>query len=140
MHITLYESGSEVVQSCLTLCDSLPGSSSIRGISQARILVWGASGEPVISSPGDLPDPGIELRSPALQADFFPTELQGKPNSLAYAQDHPKLGHGFPTSHLSLAKGYCIDDGGSRWRTVNPLALLASARGLGRTWAECGYL
>ena len=30
-------------------------------------------------SPGDLPDPGIEPRSPALQADSLPTELQGKP-------------------------------------------------------------
>ena len=29
-------------------------------------------------SPGDLPHPGIEPRSPALQADFLPTELQGK--------------------------------------------------------------
>ena len=30
-------------------------------------------------SPGDLPDPGIEPRPLALQADSFPTELQGKP-------------------------------------------------------------
>ena len=30
-------------------------------------------------SPGDLPDPGIEPRSPALQADSLPTELPGKP-------------------------------------------------------------
>ena len=29
-------------------------------------------------SPGDLPDPGIEPRSPALQANSLPTELQGK--------------------------------------------------------------
>jgi len=29
-------------------------------------------------SPGDLPNPGIEPRSPALQADSLPTELQGK--------------------------------------------------------------
>ena len=28
-------------------------------------------------SPGDLPDPGIKPRSPALQADSFPIELQG---------------------------------------------------------------
>ena len=28
--------------------------------------------------PGDLPDPEIEPRSPALQADSLPTELQGK--------------------------------------------------------------
>ena len=29
-------------------------------------------------SPGDLPNPGIEPRSPALQANSLPTELQGK--------------------------------------------------------------
>ena len=29
--------------------------------------------------PGDVPDPGIETRSPALQADSLPTELGGKP-------------------------------------------------------------
>ena len=55
---------SEVAQSCPTLCDpmdsSLPGS-SVHGILQARILEWGA-----ISSPGDLPDPGVEPGSPAL--------------------------------------------------------------------------
>ena len=28
-------------------------------------------------SPGDLPDPGIELGSPALQADFLPSEPPG---------------------------------------------------------------
>ena len=32
-------------------------------------------------SPGDLPNPGTELRSPALQADSLPTEPQGKPKS-----------------------------------------------------------
>ena len=30
-------------------------------------------------SPGDLPNPGIKSWVPALQADSFPTELQGKP-------------------------------------------------------------
>ena len=29
-------------------------------------------------SPGDLPNPGTEPRSPTLQADSLPTELQGK--------------------------------------------------------------
>ena len=33
-----------------------------------------------LPSPGDLPDPGIEPRSLALQADSLPTELCGKPN------------------------------------------------------------
>ena len=31
-------------------------------------------------SPGDLPDPGIEPRSPALQAAALPFEPPGKPN------------------------------------------------------------
>ena len=30
-------------------------------------------------SPGDLPNPGIEPRSPTLEADGLPTELPGKP-------------------------------------------------------------
>ena len=44
---------------------SLPGF-SVYWIFQARILEW-----VVIPSPGDLPNPGIEPRSPALQADFI---------------------------------------------------------------------
>ena len=32
-----------------------------------------------IPSPVDFPGPGIELGSPALQADSLPTELPGKP-------------------------------------------------------------
>ena len=31
------------------------------------------------SSPGDLPDPGIEPRSPAIQADALTSEPPGKP-------------------------------------------------------------
>ena len=42
----------------------------------SRYEYW--SGLP-FSSPGDLPNPEIEPRSPALQADSLPTELQGKP-------------------------------------------------------------
>ena len=35
------------------------------------------SGQP-FPSPRDLPDPGIEPRSPALQVDSLPAELSGK--------------------------------------------------------------
>ena len=34
-------------------------------------------------SPGDLPNPGIKPRSPALQADYLPAEPQGKPKNTA---------------------------------------------------------
>ena len=36
-------------------------------------------------SPGDLPNPGIEPRSPALQADSLPAEPQGKPKNTTWA-------------------------------------------------------
>ena len=35
-------------------------------------------------SPEALPDPRIELASPALQADSLPTELQGKVTSMVW--------------------------------------------------------
>ena len=67
---------SEVARSCLTLCDpidcSLPGP-SICGIFQARVLT-GLS----FPSPGDLPNPGIEHRSPTLYTDALPSEPPGK--------------------------------------------------------------
>ena len=34
--------------------------------------------------PGDLSNPGIEPRSPALQADFLPSETPGKPVNVYY--------------------------------------------------------
>ena len=49
--------------------DYNPPGSSVHGILQARILEWVA-----IPSPGDLPNPGIEPQSLALQADSIPCE------------------------------------------------------------------
>ena len=37
-----------------------------------------------IPSPGDLPNPGIELGAPALQADSLPAQLSGIPNVCVY--------------------------------------------------------
>ena len=42
-------------------------------VSQTRVLEWVPC-----PSPGDLPDPGIEPGSPALQADSLPTEPPGE--------------------------------------------------------------
>ena len=52
---------------------SLPGSSA-HGFSQARVLE-----EVEFPSPGDLPNPGVEPSSPALQADSLQNEPPGKP-------------------------------------------------------------
>ena len=43
------------------------------------------------SSPGDLPEPGVEpasLESPALQADSLPFESPGKPNYIFVSSGH----------------------------------------------------
>ena len=62
IYLYIYESESEVAQSCPTLCDpmdcSLPGF-CIHGIFQARVL-------------------GIEPTPPTLQADALPSEPPGK--------------------------------------------------------------
>ena len=50
------------------------------------------------SSPGDLPDPGVEPRSPALQADSFPTELQWVAGELINGQEHPLRAGGRQTA------------------------------------------
>ena len=62
-----------VTQSCPTLYDAMdcgPLGSSDHGILQATIVEWIA-----IPSPGDLPDPGIESGSPALQMDSLPSTV-----------------------------------------------------------------
>ena len=58
-------------QSYLTLCDPLgctPPGFSVHGILQARILEWVA-----MPFSGDIPNPGIEPRSPALAGRLFTT-------------------------------------------------------------------
>ena len=58
----------KVAQSCPTLCDSMD-----------YIVLGQNTGLSNLSpSPGDLPNPRTEPRSPALQADSLPAEPQGK--------------------------------------------------------------
>ena len=55
----------KVAQLCPTVCN--PIDYTVHGILQARIL--------------DLPNPGLELRHPELQADSLPAEPPGKTHS-----------------------------------------------------------
>ena len=66
----------KVAQSCLTLCD--PMDYTIHGI----LSPGQNTGVGSLSSPGDLPNPGIKPKSPALRADSLPAETPGKPNNL----------------------------------------------------------
>ena len=64
----------------------LPGSSARGGFSRQEY--WSGLTFP---SPGDLPDPGIEPRSPALQPDALPPELPGKPQRSLQKLHHRSL-------------------------------------------------
>ena len=67
----------QLLQTCQTLYNSmdcsLPGSCDMEFSRQEYCSVL------LSPSPGDLPDLGIELASPALQADSLPSELPVKP-------------------------------------------------------------
>ena len=71
------------------------------GILQARILEWVA-----MPSSGDLHDPGIELRSPSLQADSLPTEPPGKPKNTGVGSLSLLQGI-FPTQELKCSLLHC---------------------------------
>ena len=76
-HTSLTYQFNSVAQSCPTLCDPMecrPPGPSIHGIFQQEY--WGGLPCP---APGDLPNPGIESMSPALQVDSLSTEPPGKP-------------------------------------------------------------
>ena len=61
----------EVTSDSCNALDCNPAGSSVYGISQTRILEW------VVISFLDLPDPGTEPRSPALQVDSLLLSHQG---------------------------------------------------------------
>ena len=86
IHLNVYNLWSEVLvtQWYSTLCDPMGysrPSSSVYEILQARILEWVA----ISFSRGDQDQrPGIELRSPVLQADSLPSVLPVKPTYKLY--------------------------------------------------------
>jgi len=79
--VLLQSSAVLVAQSCLTLSDpmdcSWPGSSSMVFSKQEYEVHCH------FPSPGHLPDPGIEPRSPILQEVSSPSELQGSSSSVS---------------------------------------------------------
>ena len=76
-----------------------------RGILQARVLEW-----VTCSPPGDLPNPGIEPRSPVLQVDSLSTEPPRKPRYRLWTRQtkmtgQRKLRRSVPYKWLKLPQG-----------------------------------
>ena len=101
-----------VTQSCLTLCDPIACQAPL-SVGFSRQEHW--SGFPC-PPPGDLPNPGIKLRSPALQAESLPSEPPGKPNIQATSRYISKR-----LAYLSLPKD--LYETGSRSFIYNELKL-----------------
>ena len=115
---TLYESESEVAQSCLILCDPMdciPQPTPSMEFSKQEY--W--SGLP-FPSPNDLPDPGIKPGSPTLQADSLPSELPEPPNTaLPQARRTAPLAWRGPTLHPCTWDAPCPHPSSLNFR-VNP--------------------
>ena len=60
--------------------ESESGSDPMESMEFSRPEYWGGQ---LFPSLGDLPNPGIEPRSPTWQADSLPAEPQGKPKNTA---------------------------------------------------------
>ena len=88
-----------VAQSCPAPrpVDCSPPGSSVHGILQTRILEWVA-----MPSSRGLPDPGIEPRSPALQADSLPSGPTGgiRTTQLSTEEKSPQSSTQFKPSAL----------------------------------------
>ena len=75
----------------------------IQSMEFSRPEYW--SGQP-FHSPGDLPSPGIEPRSPSLQTDSLPAKPQGKPKNTGVGS-LSLLQRTFLTQELNLGLLHC---------------------------------
>ena len=110
-------------QSCPTLCN--PMECSLLGLSIHGIL-WQEYWRGLPCPSGNLPDPGIEPRSPALQTDSLPSELPGKPQMKG----------------LSISKVLYVDPSfwpvPSLWR--NHLNVSCKAVPIGNKFSQCLFV
>ena len=77
-----------VAQSYLILCDPMDYITHQAPLSMGFLKQESWSVLP-FPSPGDLPDPGIKLGSPALQADCLLSSLQGSLHTILYILGFP---------------------------------------------------
>ena len=113
---------SEITQSCPTLCNPMDSSlyQASPSMEFSRQECW--SGLP-FPSPGNFPDPGIEPRSPTLQAESLSAEPQGSPRIqewVAYPPGgwmwglvcHPRCNWPVSPALLPRSPGWQAHDGG----------------------------
>ena len=99
-------------------------------------------------SPGDLPNPGMEPRSPALQADSLPSELQGRSNSFLWdlqmcqseqeIQGHwSSAPHQWSQTHMLMGAGSVVNTGRPGWAAGNQHTQPGQGGPVGSTHTHC---
>ena len=98
-----------VIQSCPTLSDPMGVARQTSLFMEfSRQEYW--SGLP-FTSPKELPNPRVELWSPASQADSLPFELQGSPGPVVKKSACQCRGHGFGPGRFLILQGYFLSLG-----------------------------
>ena len=121
-----------IAQLGLTLCDPMdcnPPSSSVRGDSPGKRSGMGSFS----LLQGNLPNPGIEFRSPTLQADSLPSKPPGKPKSTA-VDSLSLLQEIFPTQELNWGLLHC------RWILYQLSYQGSPSRHMGETVSSCTFM
>ena len=72
-------------------------------------------------SPLDLPDPGIEPSSPALQADSLPSELQGRSHMYTHIHTHT---HTHTHIYIYILKTFNCMDHDKLWKILKEMGIL----------------
>ena len=106
----------KVILLCLTLCEP-QGLYSSPSNSPGQNTGVGSQ----FPSPGDLPNPGIEPRSPAPQTESLPAEPPGtSPNTLGEMQIKTTVRYHFTTTRMAIIKKHIITSTGQDGKKLEP--------------------
>ena len=105
--------GKVVVQSCSTLCHHMDYIAHQAPLSTgfSRQEYWSGSPFP---SPGDLPNPGMDPRSPAFQADSLLAEAPGEPTYKFFKCESPRTSAGGFPLNRQCSRARCLQGGRAR--------------------------
>ena len=138
--MTVFMFNNKQCESCSVVSDSLRTRRTIQSMEYyspvfSRPEYW--SRQPFPSS-GDLPNPGIEPKSPALRADSLPAELPGKPLTIKTRVKISQFSNTFKVMHTPKFQGWKITCSSRKvvTRSEDPLETLPLRLGIQTQWRQ----
>ena len=125
-----------VAQSCPTLCH--PWTVAYQAPLSMGFSRQEYRGGLLFPSSGDLPNPGIEPKSPALRADSLPAELPGKPLTIKTRVKISQFSNTFKVMHTPKFQGWKITCSSRKvvTRSEDPLETLPWRLGIQTQWRQ----